>query len=326
MAKVSIIVPVYNSEKTLPACLSGLVHQTLEDIEIILVNDCSTDNSLQILLDCEKQFPQKVLVVNSDVNRGAGGARNVGLMYATGEYIGFVDSDDMIVTNMYEKLYYKALEGDYDIVDCGFYNEKEDAAIIYTSDELAGVLDGRKRSELIVSGGYLWSKILKKEFLDEIGFVFRENCILEDCETLMYVFAMAKSIGNVKEILYNYKYYLQSLSRRFDYDKKYNNMIETMDAMEYTLMGLHNYEDIREAVEYAIVNFCVLCLQITSEEESEKRRKIISYFNRLVKIPITNNKYVKDKINKKDLELLKCNVELFKSTVDKVNDKNLKLI
>ena len=78
MPKVSVIMPVYNSEMTLIDSLSSLVTQTLTDIELILVNDYSTDNSLKILADCEAQFSDKVLLINLDENHGAGGARNIG--------------------------------------------------------------------------------------------------------------------------------------------------------------------------------------------------------------------------------------------------------
>ena len=119
MKKISIIIPAYNCEKTLVQCLSNVVNQTLQDIEVIIVNDASTDRTWDIIMECESQFPHLIMAINSDVNRGAGGARNVGLMYASGEYIGFVDSDDIVSPNMYEKLYNEAIRGDYDIVVCG---------------------------------------------------------------------------------------------------------------------------------------------------------------------------------------------------------------
>ena len=103
MPKVSVIMPVYNSERTLIDSLSSLVNQTLTDIELILVNDYSTDNSLKILADCEAQFSDKVLLINLNENHGAGGARNIGLSYASGDYIGFMDSDDIAYPDRCEK-------------------------------------------------------------------------------------------------------------------------------------------------------------------------------------------------------------------------------
>lgn len=231
MPKVSVIMPVYNSERTLIDSLSSLVNQTLTDIELILVNDYSTDNSLKILADCEAQFSDKVLLINLNENHGAGGARNIGLSYASGDYIGFMDSDDIAVPDMFEKMYAKAISGNYDIVDCGYYNEAKDSAIVHASDELTGELNGYKRSELIASGGYFWSKLIKKSFLDLIELQFREHCILEDFETLMYLFATASNIGNVKEILYCYKNNETSISKCVNANNYYQNASAAIEAI-----------------------------------------------------------------------------------------------
>lgn len=319
MAKVSIIIPAYNAERTLAACLGNLVHQTLSDIEIVLVNDCSTDNTLQIMMDCEAQFPDKIIVVNSDVNRGAGGARNVGLNYASGEYIGFVDSDDIVTTDMYEKLYAKALEGNYDIVDCGYYNEAEDNAIIHTSDELAGTLNGYKRSELIASGGYLWSKIFKKSFWDSLDISFREKCILEDCETLMLAFASAKNIGNVKEILYCYKKNETSISKCIDADSYFSNATPAIEAIYNTLSIHPAYSEIQCAAEYSMVNLCALCANVCLTHgagapeiiRTSRLKKIHEYLVTLVKIPFSNNRFIQNKISKDDLALLNSIIQSF---------------
>lgn len=104
MVKVSIIVPVYNVEKYLKKCLNSLVNQTLDDIEIIVVNDESPDNSQRIIDEFEKKYPSKIKTITKK-NGGQGSARNEGLKVATGEYIGYVDSDDYISNTMFEKMY-----------------------------------------------------------------------------------------------------------------------------------------------------------------------------------------------------------------------------
>ncbi|MGN0161829.1 MAG: glycosyltransferase family 2 protein [Lachnospiraceae bacterium] len=312
MAKVSVIVPVYNAEKTLATSLGNLVNQTLSDIEIILVNDCSTDHSLDILMDCEAQFSDKVILVNSDTNHGAGGARNIGLSYASGEYIGFMDSDDIITMDMYEKLYNKALDGNYDIVDCGYYNEELDNAIVHTSDELAGELNDYKRSELIASGGYFWSRLFKHSFLDSVGLQFREHCILEDCETLMLLFATAKNIGNVKEILYCYKKNDASISKCIDATKFYNNATAAIAAIYNTLSPLPNFTGIQAAVEYSIYNLCALSANVCLTQgktaplfiQKERLTSIKNYVDSYIKLPVDRNKYIRNKINKEDLTLI----------------------
>ena len=120
MKKVSVIVPVYNVEKYIDKCLNTLVNQTLKDIEIIIVNDGSPDNSQEIIDKYQKKYPKKIKSYIKE-NGGQGSARNFGLEKATGEYIGYVDSDDFIELDMYEKLYNKAKKHDLDISICGNY-------------------------------------------------------------------------------------------------------------------------------------------------------------------------------------------------------------
>lgn len=306
MAKVSVIVPVYNAEKTLVRCLGNLVHQTLKDIELILVNDCSTDGSLQILLNCESQFSEKVMVVDLSENLGAGGARNVGLSYASGEYVGFVDSDDMVDPTMFEKLYNKAVEGNYDIVDSGFLNENNNRAIILTIDECCGDMNEIKRSKLISDAGYLVTKIFKRELWE--GLNFREHAILEDLETLMFLMYKCQRMGNVKEILYKYCKVEGSLSKEMDPKKYHKAMMDAFGAICKVVMPLNNYEESRLAVEYIIINMCksatVMALKSDSNlSESERKqhiKDIHEVLTQLVKTPILNNHYVRERIPNKE--------------------------
>lgn len=218
--KVSVIVPVYNATQTLGATLGNLVHQSLQEIEIILINDASTDDSLTILNQCKLMFPDIVKVIDSPVNGGPGGAKNLGLQIAAGEYIGFCDSDDLVDPSMYEKLYTYAVQNDLDIVECGYLNEETQAARLNTADEDCGILDNNKRANLIAGGGYFWSKLFRRTLFNNPDTFFRKNAILEDHETLMELFLNAKSIGTIKEVLYLYKANPNSASKIPD-PKKY---------------------------------------------------------------------------------------------------------
>ena len=122
--KVSVIVPVYNVEAYLERCLDSLVKQTLEEMEIIVVNDGTKDNSQAIIDRYAAAYPQKVISLIKE-NGGLSDARNYGIPYAHGEYIGFVDSDDYLNVTMYQKLYDRAAETDSDIVVCGYYGIDE---------------------------------------------------------------------------------------------------------------------------------------------------------------------------------------------------------
>lgn len=316
MPKVSIIVPVYNAKNTIVKCVSSLVNQTLNDIEIILVNDCSTDNSFLIMQLLEQQFSDKLIIINCDQNRGAGGARNIGLQYASGEYIGFVDSDDEVEHTMYEKLYNKAIESDYDIVDCGFYKEDEDLAIIFTSDELSGELDEHKRSELIASGGYICSKIFKASYWKQYQFHFREHAILEDSEIIAYAMATAKNIGNVKEILYLYKNTPGSSSKTPDAKWYVNNCYNAMNAIYSALSSLDQYASIQDAAEYEMLQMYSYSVNILLNNANILDSDyLLNELRRLREFRIDiissgyDNKYVKSKISIADINIMKLNDE-----------------
>lgn len=115
MPKVSVIIPVYNTEKFLRKCLDSVCNQTLQDIEIICINDCSTDGALEILREYARK-DKRIKLIELLENCGAAKARNIGIDIAEGEYIGFVDSDDFIDLDFYEKLYKKAQETDADAI------------------------------------------------------------------------------------------------------------------------------------------------------------------------------------------------------------------
>lgn len=255
MKKVSIVVPAYNSHNTLPRCLDSLVNQTLQDLEIIVVNDASTDDTWQIMLDYEKRFPEKLVVVDGGVNRGSGGARNQGFDMASGEYIGLVDSDDYVSSKMYELLYNKAKETDADIVDTGFYSEAMDKAIVYTSDDLTGMLDTDKRRKLIATGGYLVTKIFRNELWNNPPIRMREHVrCLEDTEIIVYMFLKARSISNVKEVMYYYCDVAQSATKTMDLQTYYDSIYGAIKALYVLCHDLDTYEECKEIMEYVIVN------------------------------------------------------------------------
>ena len=128
--KISVIVPIYNVEEYLEKCLDSLVNQTLKDIEIILINDGSPDNSEAIVKKYLKKYKEKIIYHKKE-NEGQGIARNYGIKLAKGEFISFVDSDDYIDLTMLEKLYNKAIKENSDIVSSvGFIEVKNHAVLL----------------------------------------------------------------------------------------------------------------------------------------------------------------------------------------------------
>ncbi len=130
MTKISVILPIYNTSKYLRQCLDSIVNQTLKDIEIICIDDGSTDNSLDIVKEYTAKDPRVKFLTQP--NQGQGVARNKGIDLAEGEYIGFVDTDDWIELNMYQKMYTTAIENNCDLVFCNyerFYEKSKKRAI-----------------------------------------------------------------------------------------------------------------------------------------------------------------------------------------------------
>lgn len=309
--KVSVIVPVYNASKTLPACLGNLVHQTLEEIQLILVNDASSDQSLDILLECEHAFPNKVIIVNLDHNSGPGGARNAGLCYASGEYIGFVDSDDIPDIHMYKTLYQLAAAGDYDMVDGAYYNENTDTLILQTADHCSGFLDADKRCDLIAGGGYLWSRIFRRELFCDLH--FRENTILEDMETLMLLFMRTKKLGTTRELVYKYCAANASASKLSDPARYQKAITDAMRAIAATLFPLADYGSVQTSIEYSLLHL-YLCGIVNAIHPDHSLPEMLqhAYLSELkqlrsqyVKLPYENNRYIDQKFSDNDLEIIK---------------------
>ncbi len=175
--KLSVIVPVYNmaGEGKLEYCLNSLIAQTIPDYEIIAVDDASTDCSLQVLREYEARYPEKIRVITYRKNQRQGGAKNEGLKAASGEWIGFIDSDDWVTPDFYEKLLQRAEETGADIVGCDYSlvdrHTMEVGRIVQNNDkEQTGLLDKEKHRSLFVRPGSMVVKIYRAS-------VIRDNCL-----------------------------------------------------------------------------------------------------------------------------------------------------
>lgn len=204
--KISVIVPVYNVEKYLKACLKSLVNQTLKDIEIICVNDGSTDNSPAILDEFAEKYPQ-VKIINK-ANGGISSARNTGIREAQGEYIGFVDSDDRVSKDFYKALYDCAKKYNSDIacsniVRCGKiirkYKLKYKKEASYTDDY------EKLKIANIPKHNYVWNKIYKRDALLNLNIYFPENMVYEDIYWSTPIICALKNLSVTTEGKYYYK-------------------------------------------------------------------------------------------------------------------------
>ncbi len=174
MTKVSVIIPVYNVESYLEECMESVIRQTLKDIEIICVDDGSSDSSLQILESYQRQ-DERILLIRQE-NRGYGYAVNQGLAHAAGEYIGIAEPDDFVSLKMYEDLYRKAKEYDLDLVKADFYRFKRDSKgnmeLYYNhlspdSRDYHKVFNPKMTPQALRFIMNTWSGIYRREFLEQ---------------------------------------------------------------------------------------------------------------------------------------------------------------
>lgn len=267
--KISVVVPVYKVEKYLQACIDSLVGQTIENIEIIFVNDASPDGSLKILRENEAKYPDKIRVIDCKENRMQGGARNIGIREAKGEYIGFVDSDDFVHPSMYEKLYEKA-----DGCDAVFgkYMEVPDKFDIYISENVSGKhlpewdrLDGLEGMELnaldiermlVENLGGVWCGLWKKSVITENDLWFPEKIKYEDNYWASMIRCYLRKIAFVPDALYFYRIRETGTVRSRNDPKQYHRITaEQMLMKEVEKRELH--EAYHDAWEYiALKRYC----------------------------------------------------------------------
>ncbi|MBO6241712.1 MAG: glycosyltransferase [Butyrivibrio sp.] len=216
--RISVIVPCYNVEKYIGRCLDSIINQTvgLERLEIIAVNDCSTDHTIDILEKYEKKYPDRLCMVNCSENGGLSRARNIGLTYATGDYISFVDSDDYIRADMLEKLLLNALCYKTDVVSCDFdifddkLPTKQDEA--YVEGYYTVVESEFDRRQLLADNLFFnsaWAKLFNRDFLKgDIDLLFPEGYRMED---ILFTYTVVAKADFWLHIKYNgYLYYQNS--------------------------------------------------------------------------------------------------------------------
>jgi len=233
LPKVSVIIPVYNVEQYLAACLDSVLSQTLNDIEVICVNDGSTDRSLEILREYEDK--DKRIIVITQTNRGQGKARNVGIDIAKGDYISFVDSDDMIVPDCLEKLYecsenerLEIVSSEIDVIyedeslreitSEDYYNKKGSYNHIYSGKILfANMIDN---NDFCVSANILF---IKREWLKSVGIVFPTDIYFEDNVFCLKCYAKAKRMKQIPFRGYIYRVRkFSTMTSQIDFKRVYS--------------------------------------------------------------------------------------------------------
>lgn len=204
--KVSVIVPVYNVEHYLPQCLDSLVNQTMQNIEILVINDGSPDNSQAIIDDYARRYPDKIRPFIKE-NGGLSDTRNYGIERASGEYLAFVDSDDYVDVDMFEKMYARAVETDADIVCSPLtyeYATKVNRTYYTGEEHLFGASALEKPGVLEQANSYACNKIYRRSFWLQGNYQFSKGQSFEDSALIYGLMLDANKIEYVNISFYHY--------------------------------------------------------------------------------------------------------------------------
>ncbi len=208
MPEVSVIVPIYNSGKYVVSCLESLACQTLENIEIILVDDHGTDDSMDKVHRFISEYSggKSFVCAETSTNSGPGAARNVGIELAKGEYVAFVDSDDYVEPSYCQELYGTAEAAGADMACCdAYWGEK----VVVTNTNYRC-----KRYFLTHFVSYIWTYIFKKEFVTRNGITFPSTFCAEDTCFLTCCVLSADKIAQIHKPLYHYVLHEESISKK----------------------------------------------------------------------------------------------------------------
>lgn len=243
--KVSIVVPIYNLEEFVPRCLDALVNQTLEEIEILCVDDGSKDSAPQIIEDYKKRYPNKVKTFHKE-NGGEWSARTYGLKHATGEYVGFIDSDDVPEVTWAEKLYTAAKKNDADIAFSGYDRVDLDTGkTVATEMTQYGTMNKEvdfNDDFIVYANPSLWNKIYRRELVKDLEFLPFRGCN----DTLFLIHAYmggVKKLTFIPDVLYHY--YLRSSSQIHNMNTK-----DIENLKKYFLVTKQDAKDLGIAEEF----------------------------------------------------------------------------
>ncbi len=291
MSKVSIIVPVYNSVEHLSRCIDSILCQTLHDIEIILINDGSTDNSGDIC-NHYAESDKRIKVLHKK-NAGQGLARNDGIAIAKGEYIGFVDSDDFIEPDMYEVMYNKARQSDADMITCGYYRDSSNSRVIESTthdDVFSGVEcieymqsiigDDFSNKRFVHSTGSVWSSIYKREniIINNIRFLSERQVLSEDSIFNLTYIPHCKRIITISAPFYHYCLNEGSFSKKFS-DKRVDNMLDfhkLLTELSYSTIGIDLRNNLQMRLDNMLIRHSIMAISDDVKYNPASGKKTVS--------------------------------------------------
>ena len=284
LPKLSVVVPVYKVEAYLEKCVSSLLNQVFHDFEVILVDDGSPDNCGAICDELAKN-DYRIRVIHKN-NGGLSDARNVGIEAAKGDYIGFVDSDDWIAPEMYEKLLQVAGESKADIAVCGVYRVKDGKTSVLHSFEKGYIFEHDEAMRRILSNqikSYAWNKIYRRHLFNDL--CYPVGRAYEDLATTYLLFAKAKRVACINYIGYYYLYRPASITTTANSYIKYQ---EFCSSQERELYASAHYPQIVSACKIMTTKSAIGAYlqnlaknKSANEEKNQQMNLLIDYLHRI---------------------------------------------
>lgn len=341
---ISVIVPIHNVERYLERCLNSLLAQTYSNLEIICVDDCSTDGSTRIAKDYAAAH-ERIRLVWHESNMGLGPARNTGLKLASAPLVGFVDSDDYVHASMYEKLYSLLMEHRADIAQCSAFFVNEDGTVLNKRPGASGCC--RKVPLLCLYGpqdspefvGAAWNKLYKKDLFMDYGIEYPSH-YFEDIPVMVRLLYHAKSVASLEEGLYYYVQRDDSIVNRVSYDhiaRLVSSQLQSRKAV-FTFLKNHNalIPDViihyREQVYYRtelIINAILSATNIVPEQKQELIVRVaVGWSDVPQAFSACELKYILSQLGEEcyDMEELKVRIMLELHRIDTMNDPSTKIM
>ena len=249
--KISVIIPVYNTEEYILRWLNSIVSQTFKDYEIIIIDDGSKDKSSDIIKEFIKSHQDIAVNYIYQENAGQAAARNEGLKHAEGEYICFIDSDDYVDDEMFEALYSEAINVSADIVVCDMKFAYDDGTTKYFKN-ISDLSQDNTRNYIISNAGPC-AKIIKSDIIKENGLYFPQGIIYEDLAVVPAYGIYANKVAYVPKPYYNYFQRINSTMNQTSYNPKFENIFKALDNLKNEFVKSGKADMYKEELEYLYI-------------------------------------------------------------------------
>lgn len=273
MKKISVIVPIYNIEQYLEKCLYSILDQTFESYEVILVEDGSTDNSKEIAERFVELHSDKFKLVCQE-NRGLSGARNTGMLYATGEYVCFIDSDDTVAPTYLEVLYQQAKYTGAELVVCAFHSVDENGNSIktYREDLVSGqVYNLHDEKKVFLIQNAAWNKLYKREVIVDNNLQFTEGAWYEDLRFTKKYLLLAQRIVYCDQVLYNYLQRAGSIMSNMG-SKRNAEILDALEEVAFFYKENGVYEEFKSEIELIAIEHVYISALVRLIRAGEKKQ------------------------------------------------------